>query len=124
MLRSGDVQRRGSEENAKEREEWISGAFCKLVRALGEGGGLCLGQATATARWRPAGCSGRRGMAVEHQRETKGGGEASVRRVEASASRDVAGRALHGVGGGALHSGGERQSRGAGGRGKGLKRNF
>ena len=27
------------------------------MRALGEGGGLCLGRATATARWRPRGGS-------------------------------------------------------------------
>ena len=36
---------------------------------------------------------------------------ASVRRVEASASQDVAGRALHGAGGGALHSGGENKAK-------------
>jgi len=35
------------------------------VRALGEGGGLCLGRATATARWRPRGGSGRRSTARE-----------------------------------------------------------
>ena len=34
-----------------------------------------------------------------------------MRRVEASASQDVAGRALHGTGGGALHSGGENRAK-------------
>ena len=34
------------------------------------------------------------------------------------------GAALHGGVGAALHSGGEKQSRGAGGRGKGPKQNF
>ena len=72
MLRSGGVLRRGSEENAKEREEWISGAFVRLVRVLVEGGGLSLGRATATARWRPCGGSGlggARGTTEGHQRE-------------------------------------------------------
>ena len=41
------------------------------VCVLGEGGGLCLGRATATAWWRPAGCSGRRGTAGEHQRDQR-----------------------------------------------------
>src|SRR6185503_11155879 len=50
---------RGSEEQTKERAEWKAGVFVVPVHALGEGGGLCLGRATATARWRPAGCSGR-----------------------------------------------------------------
>ena len=64
----GGVLRRGSEERAKERGESVSGVFVVLGRTRGEGGGLCSGLATATARWRPAGCSGRRGKARRHQR--------------------------------------------------------
>ena len=74
VLRSGSVLGRGSEENAKEREEWISGVLVRLVRALGVGGGLCLGRATATARWRPRGGSGRRGTAREAPARGKEGG--------------------------------------------------
>jgi hypothetical protein len=72
-------------EQAKERVEWLAGAFVRLMRALGEGGGLILGRATATARWRPCGGSGQRGEGRGHQREAKGGGEAPERCVGASA---------------------------------------
>ena len=63
---------RGSKEQAKGRTEWKAGVFVVPVRVLGEGGGLCLGQATATARWRPAGCSGRRGTAGEAPARNQG----------------------------------------------------
>jgi hypothetical protein len=55
VLRSGGVLGRGSEEKAKERTEWGAGVYVVLVHALGEGGGLCSGLATAEARWRPRG---------------------------------------------------------------------
>ena len=41
---------RGSEEQANERAEWSAGVFVRLVRVLGEGGGLCSELATAAAR--------------------------------------------------------------------------
>ena len=44
------------------------------MRALGEGGGLCLGRATATVRWRQRGDSGRRGTAREAPARGKEGG--------------------------------------------------
>ena len=46
---------RGSNEQAKGRAEWDAGVYVVLMHALGEGGGLCSGLATATARWRPRG---------------------------------------------------------------------
>ena len=118
----------GNAEQAKERVEWLAGAFVRLVRALGEGGGLSLGRATATARWRPCGGSGRRGEGRGHQREAKGGGEARERRVGASAKQ-------RGPAGSPRRAGGAAQWRRqpalknragslAGGRGKGPKCNF
>ena len=98
----------GSEEQAKERVEWLAGAFVRLVRALGEGGGLSLGRATATARWRPWGGSGRRGEG----RGAPAQGKGRWRRSSAMRGRQrEAGR-------------GRKQSRGARGTGKGPKRNF
>jgi len=51
----GDVLGSGSNEQAKGRAEWDAGVYVVLVRALGEGGGLCSGLATVAARWRPRG---------------------------------------------------------------------
>jgi len=67
-LRGGAVLGRGSEEQAKGREEWLSRAFVVLVRATEGVLGLCPGLATVAAGWRPAGGSGlggARGMAGE-----------------------------------------------------------
>ena len=107
VLRSGGVLRRGSEENAKEREEWISGAFVVLMRVRGKSGGLCSGLSTAALRWRPHGGSGRRGRAGRLQRKAKEGGEGAARRVEATRQAGGGagaalhgGRAAHGTGGG------------------------
>jgi len=98
----------GNAEQAKERVEWLAGAFVRLVRALGEGGGLSLGRATATARWRPCGGSGRRGEG----RGAPAQGKGRWRRSSAMRGRQrEAGR-------------GRKQSRGARGTGKGPKRNF
>ena len=44
-------------------------------------------------------------------RAKEGGGEAPRRRVGASAKQEGAGLTLHGVGGGALHSGGENRAK-------------
>ena len=87
------------------------------VRALGEGGGLCSGLATAAARWRPAGCSGRRGTAGELQREAMGGGGGAARRVGASATQNMAGQALHCAGDGTAQRRRGKTEQGAGGRG-------
>ena len=70
----------GNAEQAKERVEWLAGAFVRLMRALGEGGGLSLGRATATARWRPCGGSGRRG---------EGGGTSARQRAVEEEQRDA-----------------------------------
>ena len=51
----GGVLRRGSEERARERGEWVSGVPLLLGRSLEESGGLCRGRSTATPRWRPSG---------------------------------------------------------------------
>ena len=67
----GAVLGRGSEEQAKGREEWLSRAFVVLVRATEGVLGLCPGLATAAARWRPAGGSGRRGTAGEAPARSK-----------------------------------------------------
>ena len=82
-------RRRG--EQAKGRTEWGTGVLVVLVRALGEGGGLCIELATAAARWRPRGrLWARRG--AWHGRGSssarKGGRwDAQARRVEATRSR-------------------------------------
>ena len=76
----GGVLGRGIAEQAKERVEKVSGVFVRLVRALGEGGGLSLGRATATARWRPCGGSGRRG---------EGGGTSARQRAVEEEQRDA-----------------------------------
>ena len=107
VLRSGGgVLGRRSGEHVKEQAEWNAGVLVMLVRARGEGGGLCLGRATATARWRPAGarcCVARQGKV---QREAKSGGGGRARRVGRFCKQEVAGLALH--------SSGDRRSREAG----------
>ena len=93
------------------------------MHALGEGGSLSLGRATATATWRSCGGSGRRGEGRGHQREAKGGGEAPERCVGASAKqRGLAGSPRRA--GGALHSGGEQAGRQTGEGKNGLFCNF
>ena len=87
---------RGSEEKAKGRGEWIAGVFVVLLRARGESGGLCLGRATAMARWRPAGarcCVARQGR---HSAKAKSGGGGRAQRVGRFCKQEVAGLALHG----------------------------
>ena len=86
----------GSEERAKERGETVSGVFVVLGRARGEGGGLCSGLATAAARWRPAGCSGRRGKARRHQRGQRRavGSSRATRGSQRDAERGRAGSPL------------------------------
>ena len=87
----GGVLRCDSEGNAKEKEEWISGALVVLGRSLEEGGGFCSVLATATARWRRRGrfwarrraWHGRGGL----QREATGGGGGAEQRVGASAKQ-------------------------------------
>ena len=93
----GGVLGRGIAEQAKERVEKVSGVFVRLVRALGEGGGLSLGRAMATARWRPCGGFGRRGEGRGHQRDGKG------RWGSSGATRGLAGRRWRGEA--ALHGG-------------------
>ena len=100
ILRSGGVLGRGSEEQAKGREEWLPRAFVVLMRATEGVLGLCPGLATAVARWRPTGGSGRRGTVGRHQREAMGGGGGAARRVGASATQNMAGQALHCAGDG------------------------
>jgi hypothetical protein len=116
VLRSGGVLRRGSEGNAKEREEWISGAFVVLMRVLGEDGGLCSGRSTAALRWRPRGrfwarrgaWHGREGSSARQQ-----AGEEEQRDAWAPArSKGVAGKALHGAGGRRYRSAVEKQRKG------------
>ena len=69
---------------------------------------------------RAALCSaGARGRSRKHQCEAKGGGGGAVRRVGASAKQEGPGwLSMVPAGGAALHTA-ARQSRGAGGRGKG-----
>ena len=67
----GVVLERGSEEKVKELSDYLAGVLVVLMRARGESGGLCLGRATATARWRPAGGSVRVARRGERQREAK-----------------------------------------------------
>ena len=67
----GGVLERGSEEKAKERGEQVAGVLIVLMHARGESSRLCLGRATATARWRPAGGSGHVARRGERQREAK-----------------------------------------------------
>ena len=57
------------------------------------------------------GSAGRVARQGRLQREATGGGEAPERRVGASAKQQMDGKALHGAGVGALHGGGEKQSR-------------
>ena len=114
----GGVLWRGSEERAKGGEESLSGAFVVPVHALGVGGGLCSGRSTAVLRWRPRGRFwARRGAG--HGREGSSArqqvGKEEQRDAWAPArSKGVAGKALHVAGVGALHGGGEKQSRGLG----------
>ena len=91
---------RRSGEQAKGRKDCVAGVFVVLVRATEGVLGLCPGLATAAARWRPAGGSGRRGEGRGHQRAATGGGEGAARCVGASAKQDVAGLALHYAGDG------------------------
>ena len=110
VLRSGGVLRRGSEENAKEREEWISGAFCKarararrrrwpLQRARHRGGEV----AAARAALRSAGARGRarKGTARWQRAVGKLRSDAWASRQEVAWGGSSPRRA-----GGALHSGG------------------
>ena len=69
----GGVLRRGSEERAKERTKSNSGVCVVLGRSLEEGGGLCSGLASATARWR------RRGRFWARRRAWHGRGNSSAR---------------------------------------------
>ena len=106
-----------------------------------ERGGFCKARARARRGWRPLQRARYRGGEVAAARAALGtaGARGRARRGTAQwqgrwgssgATRGLAGRrwrgeaALHGAGGGALHSGGEKQSRGVGGRGKGLFCNF
>ena len=92
---SGSVMGSGVVELAKGRGEWIAGVFVVLLRTRGESGGLCLGRATATARWRPADarcCVARQGR---HSAKAKSGGGGQARRVGRQREQEVAGLALH-----------------------------
>ena len=51
----GGVLRRGSEDRARERGDWVAGVPLLLGRSLEGSGGLCRGRSTAAARWRPSG---------------------------------------------------------------------
>jgi len=64
----------GSGELAKERGMKLSGVLVLRLRARNRALGVCLGRATATARWRPRGGSGRRGVHAPGQRSSLGGG--------------------------------------------------
>ena len=95
----GGVLGSGVGEIAKERGERVAGVFVVLLRARGESGRLCLGRATATARWRPAVVFWARGKAME----------ALARRVGVHSKQEVArgpsfGGGRHGSA--ALNSGG------------------
>ena len=78
---------RGSEEKAKEQAEWLSGVLVRLVRALGEGGGLCSERSTAALRWRPRAVLGGVARQGRLQREARSGGEGWERRVGVSAKQ-------------------------------------
>ena len=64
----------GSGELAKERGMKLSGVLVVRLRARNRALGVCLVRATATARWRPRGGSGRRGVHAPGQRSSLGGG--------------------------------------------------
>ena len=78
--------------------------------ARGENGGLCLVRATATARWRPAGGSGRVARQGKLQREAKSGGGGRARCVGRFCKQEVAGLALHGGVGAAQQRRGAEQA--------------
>ena len=111
-------------ERAKGRGELVEGVLVVPLRARDWALGLCLGRATATARWRPAGarcCVARQGR---HSAKAKSGGGGRARRVCGQREQEVAGLALHGG------DGAEQRRRGAEQAGrleegeKGPKRNF
>ena len=105
----GGVLERGSEEKAKERGEQVAGVLIVLMHARGESSRLCLGRATATARWRPAGarcCVARQGR---HNAKAKSGGGGRARRVGGQREQEVLGWPSTAVT--ALNSGGVEQSR-------------
>ena len=67
------------------------------MRALGKGGGLCLGRAMVTVRWRPRGGSWLRGTAREAPARGKEGGGRLRRNARKLAGRRWRGEvALHG----------------------------
>ena len=70
---SSSVPSSGSGELAKERGMKLSGVLVLRLRARNRALGVCLGRATATARWRPRDGSGRRGEGRELQRAGKVG---------------------------------------------------
>jgi hypothetical protein len=79
------------------------------VRAIGKGGGLCSGRATAAARWRPAGCTGRRVKARRHQRgQRRAVGSNRATRGQSSWRRWPPGRSTA-VGAAPLSAGGVEQ---------------
>jgi len=85
---------------------------------LGEGGSLCLGRATATARWRPRGGSGRRGTAREAPARGKEGGGRLRRDAWKLAGRRWRGEAALHSGRAALCTAAERKQVGRQGKGK------
>ena len=120
-LDGGGVLERGSEEKAKGRGERVAGVLVVLLRARNRALGLCLGRATATARWRPAGarcCVARQGGTARRQK--------AVEEVGRDAWAAIASRRWPGwpsTAATALNSGGEEQSRQAGWR-KGKRDQF
>ena len=107
---------------AKERGMKLSGVLVVRLRARNEALGCCSGSSTAASRWRPPGRLWKRRGCVARpgrlQREATGGGGAPERRVGASATEEVAGKAgkvLHGAGVGAV-GGRRRETEQGGGR--------
>ena len=106
------VWERGESKIANEIDVW---GMCS-ARALARRGRRPLQRAlhrdgeVAAARM-VLGSAGRVARSGRLQREATGGGGAPERRVDASAKQQMAGKALHGAGVGALHGGGEKQSR-------------
>ena len=99
QMDGGGVLGSGSGETAKERGERFARVLVVLLRARNRALGLCLGRATATARWRPRGRFWRRGAAGEAPARGNGWGRRSSatrgRQREAGGGRLV----LHGAGG-------------------------
>jgi hypothetical protein len=100
-------------ELGRERVDWITGVFLVLLCARGEEPGRCVGQATATARWRPRSSAGAAWRGEEAPARGKDGGVESGRDAwVATASRTWPGPTLSGGRAALTAGGGEAEEQG------------